>query len=196
MANPNAPFGLRPVRSLGKMNTAINEYYHQSSDATGLFIGDPVISSDQDSSSSGIAGIPDGSPIVTASGTITTTAIRGAVVGVRPTLTNLTLQYCAASVNLGILVSDDPFQVYEAQITGAGTLVVGDIGDNMGITSASGSTTTGISAYVLTQSTGHADNAYTMRVLRLAPIQGNLLGLNSIVECQANLHELLTTTPS
>src|ERR1700684_3291961 len=98
MANPNAPFGLRPVRSIGAPNTSVNEYAHASTDSTALFIGDPVQTTGE--STSAVTGIPDGTPYVSASGTITTAAIRGAVVGVAPTLTNLTLQYCPASVAL------------------------------------------------------------------------------------------------
>ena len=90
MANPNAAFGLRPSRSLGRNNAQVNEYEHDSGDGTALFIGDPVVTTGD--STSGVANITDGTPQVIASGTITTTAIRGAVASVRPTFTTLTLQ--------------------------------------------------------------------------------------------------------
>lgn len=191
MANPNAAFGLRPARSLGRSNLQVNEYAHPSSDGTALFIGDPVVTTAL-GGSSGVAGIPDGTPYVIASGTITTTPIRGAVAGVRPNFTNLTLQYCPASIALGILVHDDPFMLFDVQITGAGTLVVDDISDTMGLTANAGSTVTGLSAYVATQSTGHADNADVLSVVRLSPIVNNLLGLNSVIQVRIAQHELNT----
>lgn len=196
MANPNAPFGLLPVRSLVSGNTIqTNEYVHDVNYATALFIGDPVITVADPANTSGQPPYFDGTPAVQASGTITTTAIRGAVVGVRPTFSNLTLQYAAASVEASMLVCDDPMAIF--RIMSNGTAVADDIGDNMGITTGTGSTVTGLSAYVATESTGHADNAYVLRILRLAPIVNNLLGANSVFEVKANIHELLnSTTPA
>lgn len=188
MSNPNASFGLRPARSQSAANVSVNEYAHPSSDSTALFIGDPVVTTGD--SSSGVAGIPDGTPYVIASGTITTTAIRGAVTSVAPTLTNLTLQYCPASTALRIWVADDPFQVFEVQSNG--TVASGDISGNMGLTSGSGSTVTGISAYVGTESALGSTNV--LRILRLAPIVGNLLGASGILEVLINAHELKSTS--
>lgn len=188
MANPNAPFGLRPARSLGRANTSTNEYAHDSGDSAALFIGDPVVTTG--TSTTGVAGIPDGTPIVAASGTITTTAIRGAVVGVAPTLSNLTLQYCPASVNLRVEVADDPFQVFE--VMSDGTVVVGDVSGNIAITSGSGSTVTGVSAYVAHEASLGSTNV--LRILRLAPLVGNALGANAILEVKINAHELISTT--
>jgi hypothetical protein len=193
MANPNAAFGLRPVRTMGRMVTQVNEYYHASGDGTALFIGDPVISNDQDTSTSSVAGIPDGTPVATASGTITTTAIRGAVTGVRPNFTNLTLQYAPASTGVGLLVADDPNQLFTIMSNGTGA--VGDVGDTAGITSGSGSTTTGVSAYVLTESTAAADASDVLRIIRVAPVINNTAAAANVVyECYVNLHELRNTT--
>lgn len=188
MANPNAPFGLRPSRSLGRSNTQINEYAHDSGDSVALFIGDSVKTTG--TATTGVAGIQDGTPIVAATGTITTTAIRGAVAGVRPNFTNLTLQYCPASVNLGILVHDDPNQLFD--IMSDGTMVVADISADAGITTGTGSTVTGLSAYVLGESSV-AGGTYVLHIVRLAPVVNNLLGVNAILECRVNLHELAGT---
>lgn len=192
MANASAPFGLRPAKSLGGVNTQINEYAHPSTDGTALFIGDPVTTIALGGSSASSSLVPDGTPYVIASGTITTTRIRGAVASVRPTLTNLTLQYCAASTELGILVYDDPFQLFDVMVDAAATLVIDDISDTMGITAVAGSTVTGLSKYTATQSTGHADNAYVLQVIRMTPTINNLLGLNSIIRVRVALHELNT----
>lgn len=188
MANPNAAFGLRPSRSLGRSNTQVNEYAHASGDSVALFIGDSVVTTG--TSTTGIAGINDGTPIVAASGTTTTVAIRGAVAGVRPNFTNLTLQYCPASVNLGILVYDDPFQLFDIQSDG--TVVIGDISADVSIITGTGSTVTGLSGYQAHES-DVAGGTYVLHIVRLAPVVNNLLGANAILECRVNLHELAGT---
>jgi len=189
MANLNAPFGLRPSRSLGRSNLQVNSYAHDSGDNVALFIGDSVITTGT-STAATVAGIAPGTPIVAASGTITTTAIRGAVVGVAPTLTNLSLQYCPASVNLQILVSDDPYQLYE--IMSDGTVVVGDVSGNIAITAASGSTVTGLSAYVAHEASLGSTNV--LRIIRVLPVANNALGANAVLECAINAHELKSTS--
>lgn len=188
MANLNAPFGLRPSRYLGAADVQVNSYAHGSGDSVALFLGDPVVTTG--TSTSGVAGINDGTPIVAASGTITTTAIRGAVTGVAPTLTNLSLQYCPASVNLAVLVADSPFQLFE--IMSNGTMAVGDVSGNIGITAGSGSTVTGLSAYVATQSALGSTNV--LRILRLLPVASNAVGANAVLECAVNEHELRITS--
>lgn len=192
MSNPNAAFGLRATATLGRANTTINEYAHPSGDGTALFIGDPVVTTAEGGTSASSSQVPDGTPYVIASGTVTNTAIRGAVALVRPTLTNLTLQYGAASTEYGLYVHDDPNQLFT--VMSNGTVLIDDISDTMGLTSGSGSTTTGLSAYVATESTGHSDNAYVLRIIRMAPIVNNILGANSVLQTKINLHELTTTT--
>lgn len=188
MPNLNAAFGLRRARNLTQANLSVNEYAHDSGDAVALFIGDSVVTTG--TSTTGVNGINDGTPIIAASGTITTTAIRGFVEGVRPTLTNLSLQYCPASVNLGILVCDDPYVLVD--IMSNGTTVIGDISGNIGITAAAGSTVTGLSNYVATESALGSTNV--LRIIRLAPVVGNALGANGVFECSINAHELKNTT--
>lgn len=188
MANPNAAFGLRPSRSLGRSNHQMNEYEHDSGDSTALYIGDPVVTTG--ASTSSVVGVPDGTPQVIASGTITTTAIRGAVAGVRPTLTNLTLQYGPASTSYGLLVYDDPNQLFD--IMSNGTVASGDISGNIGITSGSGSQYTGVSGYVATESALGSTNV--LRIVRMAPVISNVLGANAVLECLVNQHELKGTS--
>lgn len=189
MANPNAPFGLRPSRSLGRSNCQVNGYAHDSGDGTALFIGDPVKLTG--TATSGIAGIVDGTPLVIATGTITTTLFRGAVAGVRPTLTNLTLQYGAASANYGLWVYDDPNQLFDVQ--SSGTSAVADIGVNLSLVAGSGSTVTGLSAYVATE-TSPTTSVNSVRVMRLAPIVGNAIGSYGIYEVKIDAHDLNSQT--
>lgn len=196
MANPNSPFGMRPARSLvASANTQVNEYCHSASDSNALYIGDVVVTNH--TSTSGNAPYPDGTPYATLisdnSGAGTTADMRGAVVGVRPTLTNLTLQYCPASTLLGLLVCDDPFQIFEVMTDGTAT--TGTIGATAKYINnvAGASTYTGLSGGELHQSTV-GQSHYTLHVIRLAPIVNNLLGANSILEVKINNHELLDTS--
>lgn len=189
MANPTAPFGLRPVRSLtGKVAGQVNEYAHDSGDSTAIFIGDSVVTT-AGGGTTGVAGIQDGTPLVTASGSVTTGAIRGSVVGVRPTLSNLTLQYGLASTNYALLVCDDPFALFTIMFSG--TEAVADINGNVGITAAAGSTTTGQSAYVATTPTSATSNV--LRIIRLAPVVNNIIGASAVLEVMINVHELKQT---
>ena len=188
----NAPFGLVASRSIGAPTQVQNEYYHSASDSVALFSGDPVISNDNPSSlnaTSGVVGVPDGTPIAKASGTITTTAIRGVVLSVRPTYSNLTLQYAPASTGCAVNVCDNPEQLFIIQSNG--TVATSDMGNTCGITSGSGSTTVGTSAYVLTETVG--TSSYVLRIVRLAPIINNALAAYGIVEVSINLHELRNT---
>ena len=138
MANPNNPFGLRASRSLGRFSSQVNEYEHDSGDSTAIFVGDAVTTTGD--SSSGVNSIPDGTPQVIASGTVTTGSIRGACSGVRPTFTNLSLVYGPASVSYGLFVLDDPLQLFDIQSDG--TVVHGDISGNISLTAGSGNTAT------------------------------------------------------
>ena len=189
MANPNAAFGLRPTRSLGRSNCQVNEYAHDSGDATALFIGDPVLLTG--TSTTGVAGIPDGTPLVIATGTTTTTLFRGAVAGIRPTLTNLTLQYGLASTNYALLVYDDPNQLFAIQSDGTGA--VADIGVNMGLTAGSGSTVTGLSGYVAHEAT-QSTTVNALRIMRILPLVGNALGANAVFEVKIDAHDLNSQT--
>jgi hypothetical protein len=189
MANPNAAFGLRRATSYTSAKVADRAYAHPSSDGTALFIGDPVVTNG-DSTSSSSSGVVDGTPYVTASGTITTTAIRGFVTGVRPKLTDLTLQYCPASTEMGVMVCDDPNVLVE--IMDDGTAAHGDVSGNIAITSGSGSTVTGLSAYVAHEAALGSTNV--LRIVRMAPIVNNVMGANAILQCIINQHELKSTS--
>lgn len=184
MANVNAPFGLRPVRSLSAADTQVNEYVSAAAYGVAIYIGDPLLT--VGTSTSANAPYPDGTPLVQVTSTITTTAMVGAAVGVRPTLTNLTLQYRPASTLQGVLVADAPYQIF--QIQSIGTMLSTDVGATAGITTGTGSTYTGLSAYTMTE-TGAGTSSYVLKVRRLAPIANNLLGASSIAEVTINLHE-------
>lgn len=95
MANVNAAKGFSPVRfSNGRpYNGAGNSYFVPASDATALFIGDPVI----------LAGSADakGVPTITRATAAGGNYVSGVVIGFLPDPTNLTLTYRPASTEIG-----------------------------------------------------------------------------------------------
>src|SRR4051812_6293618 len=109
MANYNAPTGLRPVRyrSGAPYNGAFNTYSVPATDATALFVGDPVIIAGS-AAATGVATIPRAPA---AGGAY----ISGVIVGFEPLRTDLTVLHRAASTLRNVYVADDPFLIYEVQ---------------------------------------------------------------------------------
>lgn len=136
----------------------VSRYYIPSGDGTATFIGDMVKLVAQVSSSGTTSDLQSGGMRVAqiAAG-ITTNIIAGAVVGVEPVIgmttanQNFNIVYRLASVGQYVYVSDDPNQVYEAQMDDSGGAQSTQlVGSNCDIaTVGSGNTNTGQSAMVL-----------------------------------------------
>jgi hypothetical protein len=155
MANVSRVNGLRPVGNRGQeFNGRVNAYFIPSTDGTAVYIGDTVkLAGASDTASA----VPGTYPTVTKS-TAATTAICGVVVGFafNPLDLNISGMYRAASTNRYCLVADDPNTVFEVQ-TSNGTPAGTDVGSNVEMADAGGSTTTansGITADVGTLGTG------------------------------------------
>lgn len=181
MANIDAPRGFRPVKYKGgrPYNGATNKYYIPSTDATNIFIGDPVR----------LAGTGDTAgnyPTIALStgSTATTGKSIGVVQGFDPvtgvTTPNLNVIYRAASTAMYAFVADDPDLVFEVQEDSVGNnLAATEIGNNVNFTTATaGSTTTGLSGVEL-DSSSKATTALQCRILGLADRPGNDLGTNA-----------------
>ena len=156
MANIAAPKGFIPVRHTNgsPWNGVATPYLIPAADATAVFIGDPV----KHAGSSGAAGLyvsgMNCEGMATASrdesGT-TGQGFVGVVVGFLPDPTNLALKHRSASTNRIALVCTDPTTIYEVQEDGVTTpIAAASVGLNCAITTTAGSTTTGVSAMVLT----------------------------------------------
>jgi hypothetical protein len=158
MANTSRINGFRPVKHVtgAPYNGQANIYAVLASDATALFVGDPV-KLDGSAHTNGVAS-------VTKAGT--TDQVLGVVVGIVPakmdpvtgamssgSISLDTPQYRAASTFAYVLVCDAPDMIYEVeQATGSNasyTFLVADIGLNAGHTTVAGSTTTGASGAAL-----------------------------------------------
>lgn len=198
MPNPNAPFGLRPVKHLdgSPWNGKVNMYFVPASNTTAIFVGDPVRSA----GSAGTAGTVvngidvEGMPTITVAGAGDT--LRGVVVGFLPNPANPEQLHRPASQARIALVCDQPDVVFEIQENGTGSsaLVANDIGENANIAYAAGSTITGRSAVTLNSSTHGTETTKQLRILGLSKRPGMELGTGyGVFEVMINLHELKST---
>jgi hypothetical protein len=176
MANTSAPSGFTPrrYRNGSPWMGACRTYYVPSSDATALFIGDPVI----------IAGGADaaGVPTVTRATAATAGRITGVVVGLRPggNGTLIPPKYRAASTAEYVLVTDDPALLYEAEedsVGGALTAASTDL--NIDMIAAAGSTYTGQSGFMLDSSTAAVTATLQWRLVELQQRVDNELGASA-----------------
>jgi hypothetical protein len=195
MANTNTPSGLRPVRHRnGAPYTGSgNRYFVPASDATALFLGDPVQ----------IAGSADADGVATV--TRATAAggnfILGAVVAFDPVdgagaSGRDSPVYRAVDAARYAYVEDDPDVVFEIQEDAiGGALAVADIGLNADLISGVGSTVTGRSAFQLDTSTKATTATLQLRILGFGRKPDNEVGnANAKVEVAINLHQFRNTT--
>lgn len=162
MPNVSKIRGFVPVKHAtgAPYNGQANIYFVPASDATALFVGDPVVLAG-DASVEGVATVTKAS----ASG-----PVLGVVVGVvntkldpvsgKMTSGSISLdtpQYRVASVAQFVLVADAPDLIYEAEaVTGSNALYTylsADVGLNVGHSTVAGSTVTGSSNAALDMST-------------------------------------------
>jgi hypothetical protein len=180
MANSNAPEGLKPVRyaSGAPYNGACNKYYVPSSDATALYVGDPVIvAGDGDSS-----GVPSVTRATAGGGN----TITGVVVGVVNT-PSLTTRYRKASTAQYVLVADDPNLLFEIQEDAVGgALATSNIGQNIDLASGSGSTVTGLSGFQADSSTAATTNTLQLRIEGFVQREDNAVGANAKILVRIN----------
>lgn len=185
MPNVNTPFGLKPLRdgASGPHSGGLEMFYVPASDATALFIGDPVVKNGS-SDTAGVAGCIRAS----AGGPIT-----GVVQGFVPDGTVNIPGYRAASTAAYVLVNTDLDTVYEIQDT-AGTIAAADIGLNADMTLAAGNTVTKRSAVVLNAASKAATATLALKIQGLSPRPGNEFGayakvlvkINSATEANAS----------
>ena len=182
MPNPNAPFGLKPVRSAssGPYNDGAQPYVALAADSTVIRYGDPVTVTG--------TGSVDGTPAVTlttAGGT--TNSVTGIAVGFRPLGTTEWLGFRPASVAYEVLVMDDPraeFFIMEDSVGGA--VAVTAIGLNVQL--VFGSATGNTSAAMLDSSTTAVTATHQLRILGLAQIVGNEVGDFAVWRVRLNMN--------
>ena len=172
MANPDTPFGLRPVchRNGAPYNGACRPYYVKSDYGTALFVGDPVITI---TASADANGIQEVQRATAGSGAYISGVIVGMATSAGDPAVPLTADkpvYSPASTEGYVLVADDPDLLFEIQEDGVGGAIgAGAAGRNADIIIAAGSTVTGYSGVELDSNTLDTTNTLQLRVV--APVK-------------------------
>ncbi len=170
MANANAAFGLNALMENNGSPWAgtTQKYYVPSTDATALYIGDPVI----------LAGSADadGVSTVTRATAGATNRITGVIVGFVPSATYIANGYRAASTAEYALVADGTnllFEVQEDSVGGA--LAATNVGQNADLVAGTGTRYSG-SGWMLDSSTAGTGATLQVRIVALSSRADNAIG--------------------
>ncbi len=195
MANPDTPFGLRPIRHRNgaPYNGAVNPYYCNSGYGTALFIGDPVDIVAGGSNASAITVPGFGELAVGTAPEIEASAATGIITGVIVSFsadpTALENVHRLASTERIAWVCDDPDVIFEIQSDG--TMAATQMGLNASIIVAAGSTVTALSGVELDSTTEATTAGLELKILRAVNRVDNDITLaNGNMEVMINLHRL------
>jgi hypothetical protein len=182
MANPSIPNGLVPVRTLtGPYMGQSNAYSTAAGDSVLLGIGDPV----KIAGTSQLVGDITYADVARAA---TGDVIVGVVTSVVPATRDSTV-YRAASTLTIVNVCDDPTVLFEVQESAAGTsFTANDIGLNANFVVANASTTTGLSATTIDNSTEATTNTLDLKIVGLANKPNNAVGESAKWIVRINRH--------
>lgn len=182
MANPNNPFGLRPVARGNGAPLFVRQYGKPATDTKAIFMNDPVVKAA--ASVADPTGLGNPMPGITSgqNGTPGTTLWQG-----------VSLNYAAASVASAHYVVDDPFAIFIGQVDGVLSVTVAShVGKNANVKAGTGSATTKQSTFVIDNTTIATTAGEDVRLLGVSNLNGNAEGANAIVEVVFLKHELLS----
>lgn len=185
MANADTPFGLRPVahQSGAAYNGAFRTYNIPATDATAVFIGDPV-------KLAGTASTVNGIVYTDVAQAATGNVVTGVVVGFAPSPTDLSSRHRAASTQRLVYVADDPDLVFEIQEVSGGTaLTSAAVGLNADFVVGSGSTTTAMSGVELNNATEATTNTLDLKIMALVQREDNDFGEHAKFLVRINRHQ-------
>jgi hypothetical protein len=196
MANPNSPFGARPVRhrSGAPFNGAARLYYVPASLAA-MYVGDFVALAGSANTAEYYGNAPGTLPTVAiaTSGTAvtsgSTTVLVGAVVGFFSEQATSPV-YNPANTARGVWVADDPELVFEIQDDGVATLAATDVAGNYAINVAtqSPSTATGRSGHTMGTTNDVTNVGAQLKMLGLSKRSKNALGQYAVWDVIINNH--------
>lgn len=190
MSNVDYPRGFMPVRNRAgaPYNGAFRPYVVLASDATALFIGDPVVKTGTANTTFINGHLPGTLPTVVRATAGATNQITGIVVGMEADTRDST-PFRAASTLRVVYVADDPELVFQAQDDGVAALAVTSTGLNANVIyTTAGSTATGRSGAEINSNTVASDATFQFTIQGLARREGNEVGANSLLEVTINLH--------
>jgi hypothetical protein len=196
VGNINAPFGIRPINDNGTpWNGQGRMVYFPSSQATNIFLGDPLVPLGG-GDAFGVAAVG----IASAGGGAT---VLGGFIGVCNgpagsgyTLTRDLPVYRQTSLNNYGFICDDPNQLYAVQedsVGGAMAAASAAFG-NADLVSGAGSTVTGYSGWQLDSSTLQTTNTLQLRILGLLRAPDNAIGVNAVWVVRLNTPALWAAT--
>lgn len=194
MANPNTPYGFRPLRykNGNPWNGQATPYYIPSTDGSQYQSGDAVMSA----AGGDAVGIP---AVAKATGTAT---VRGVVIGVLPVppqnqsqqAVSLALenQYIPATKSQGyyVLVCDDPSVVFAIQDDGGSALTATSCNKNASFTVTNPGTLNQYSASVLGTATVNTTSTLNLKLMGLVQDPNNAYGVYADWQVIFNQHEL------
>ncbi len=197
MANVDKRFGFRLVTPSGGSNTLrTKSFYVPSSYAVDLFIGDPVIEIAGGNTTPVKYGTniwnPGSLQRVQKAVAGATNRVTGVITAVtylnQSTFNPFGVTYRPASVEAIIEVCIDDDAIYEVQADSANAVADGDLGANANIVyTHAGDTVSGLSGAELNTASMTADATFQLKILELAPIYNNNLGVNAVMRVMFNL---------
>jgi hypothetical protein len=197
MANADRPNGFRPVQHLdgSPWNGMVNMYLCPSSDASAIYVGDPVKSGGTAGSAGTVVNGVDCEGIPTVAVAAAGNTLLGVVVGFLPKQSDLSVLHREASTNRIALVCDAPDVIYEVQEDSVGNdIAVTQVGNNFDLAYTAGSSTTGQSAAELDSSDASGTATAQFRLLGLVKRPDNAVGTNAKWLVMINEHERKSTT--
>lgn len=184
MANVNAPFGLRPVKTLSgaPWNGAVNFYF--ATGATGVIApGDPVVNRGTCNTSEFMGFAPGTLPEVGIASAGASNVISGVCTMVLP-VTNASLPYRETSTDRIIAVADDPQLIFQVQENAGGSAFAAiDAGRFAVLAAGTASTVTGQSQWVIdTTTASNTTVTFQVMLMRYANVPTNAIGQYAIWE--------------
>lgn len=196
MANVSKPKGLVPVGYLGgsPWNGQARIYYVPATNATALYVGDPVTRLTASADANGVPSVSIG---------VAGSAVCGVIVGIMPTYPGVSL--VGSSIDLTrrnlpvstagyVLVADDPmtlFEVEEGTTAGAeGTaLTASAIGNNANFIILAGAKTYSDSGTLLDNATEATTATLNLKIMGLAQREDNAFGVRAKWIVKINNHQ-------
>ena len=201
MANISKPSGLKPVSTLSgaPYNGQARLYYVPATNATALYVGDPVTRLTASADANGVPSVSIG---------VAGSAICGVIVGVLPvaagvslqgTTLDLTRRSLAASTAGYVMVADDPsilFEIEEGTTAGAaGTaLTASAIGNNANFIVLAGASTVSDSGTLLDNATENTTATLNLKIMSLAQREDNAFGARAKWIVKINNHQYGAST--
>lgn len=193
MANNNAPFGLRYVRTEGSAapSHGLEVMFVPSGYGTALYVGDAVVVTGTSNTTAAGFGKQFDAGTLREINKITagdSNKVTGVIEGFEPNPDGLGQIYNSASTARVVYVRPtSPNDIYEIQADATAAIAATDISSNANlIITTAGSTVTGLSGTMLDTSSMTTTATYQLKILGVSPKANNALGTNAILLVKIN----------